>query len=671
MPPRPALRAVLATAALLTACGDDLPATTRALFDLGSAHDTPPTFYDQPFPSDLRLTAAGAPDMNGFYRPSAGSIGAKLADGAALRRGFPQVPVVYLRFDGPLAPHSAEDVIAADASSPFLLIDIDDDSPEVGRLRPVVAATLPEDDFSPAYLLAVAPRPGFVLRGDTTYAVVVRRDLGDADGVRLGVPDDVHDLAGGGDGGHPAAAEVFAPLWPALDELGVPAGEVAAATVFTTGDIVADFAAQSDALIERHQATLSTPQLDVGGVHPDYCELSLELTLPQFLTGTEPWNSGGQFELGDDGLPEVQDERTVPAVITIPREPMPAGGYPLLLYFHGSGGLHDEVVDASRSAETGEDGPPGEGPAMYFARIGFAAAGSALPVSPDRVPGAEENAYINFQNLAVFPFLFRQGVIEQRMFLTALGELEIPVAALAACGGVTTEGDGPVMFDPDQIYASGQSMGGMYTNMFGAVDPRPRALVPTGAGGDWSLMILASSLFADRVGLLGVLLDTDVELTWLHPAMHSLEIAWEAAETMVYVPRLARNPLPGRSSKPVYEPVGRNDKYFATPVYDAMALAYGHQQAGEIVWPEMQEALALAGLDGVIEYPVVDNLTSESGEPYTGVVVQYEGDGIADPHSIYRQLDAVIYQYSCFLATMRTTGHAVVPAPAELGTPCD
>lgn len=51
-------------------------------------------------------------------------------------------------------------------------------------------------------------------------------------------------------------------------------------------------------------------------------------------------------------------------------------------------------------------------------------------------------------------------------------------------------------------------------------------------------------------------------------------------------------------------------------------------------------------------------------------MVQYHGDGIYDPHAIYSQLDAVKYQYGCFLSTMLATGTATVPAPAPLGTPC-
>jgi hypothetical protein len=84
----------------------------------------------------------------------------------------------------------------------------------------------------------------------------------------------------------------------------------------------------------------------------------------------------------------------------------------------------------------------------------------------------------------------------------------------------------------------------------------------------------------------------------------------------------------------------------------------------------MQDALALDGRAGVLPYPVVDNRASLAGPAFTGTVVQYMGDGYSDPHVIFAQLDAVKYQYGCFLETFVKTGKAVVAAPAPLGTPC-
>jgi len=100
-------------------------------------------------------------------------------------------------------------------------------------------------------------------------------------------------------------------------------------------------------------------------------------------------------------------------------------------------------------------------------------------------------------------------------------------------------------------------------------------------------------------------------------------------------------------------------------VFDAAALAYGNQQAGEEIWPEMQEALAVAGLDGILAYPVSGNRDGR-----TGVVVQFESDGIENAHYIYRQLEEVKHQYGCFLASYLAGETPVVVAPAGLDAPC-
>jgi hypothetical protein len=120
----------------------------------------------------------------------------------------------------------------------------------------------------------------------------------------------------------------------------------------------------------------------------------------------------------------------------------------------------------------------------------------------------------------------------------------------------------------------------------------------------------------------------------------------------------------------VYEPHGQGDSYFPTVVQDACAMAYGHKEAGSQVWPTMQQTLSLEGLQGLLAYPVQNDVTSASGTARTGVVVQYEGDGVYDPHAIYTQLDAVKYQYGCFFQTFVQTGKATVPAPADYAVPC-
>jgi hypothetical protein len=313
----------------------------------------------------------------------------------------------------------------------------------------------------------------------------------------------------------------------------------------------------------------------------------------------------------------------------------------------------------------------GMGPAHYLAAHGIAAAGSALPLNPERYPGASETEYLNMLNLSSFRDTFRQGILEQRMFLDALLELEIPPAVLAGCAGPSLPGGASAYrFRATPVLAQGQSMGGMYTNMVGAVDPRIEAVAPTGAGGHWSYFILVGDQVPGGAATLSLVLGTAGALTFMHPAMHLLALAWEPAEPLVYMPRLARRPLPGHPVRSIYEPVGKDDSYFPMAVFDAVALAYGHEQAGDAVWSSMQDALALDMLDGILPYPVAHNRQSIDGLPYTGVVVQYLGDGIYDPHAIYSQLAEVKYQYGCFFSTFLAHGTATVPAPAALGTPC-
>jgi hypothetical protein len=379
--------------------------------------------------------------------------------------------------------------------------------------------------------------------------------------------------------------------------------------------------------------------------------------MPQFQTGTEPFNTDGLFVLDGNDVPQKQGEMTIPLNITLPKRAMPQTGWPLYQFFHGSGGLSSGIVDLGPSPDSSDMPEMGKGPGYVVALHGIAAASAAMPVNPERLVNANDYAYLNINNLAAFPHTFQQGVFEQRMFTDALLALHIPQAALAGCTGISTP-TGDYFFDATKLVAGGQSMGGMYTNMVGAVEPRFGALVPTGAGGYWNLMILDTMTVPGAREILATALGVD-------PAMEVMALAWEPAEPFVYMARLARRPLDGRPVRHVYEPVGKDDSYFQTNVYDGAALAYGNQQAGTAVWPTMQDSLALDHLDGLLTYPVKAN---EDG--HTRVVVQYMGDGIVDPHYIYRQLDAVKHQYGCFLESYLRDGVPTVPAPGGLTDPC-
>jgi len=654
-------------------CGSSEPAGVRVSMDLEAANGAG-HFFDHPFPSDLRIDGAGRPRVERYPNPTGSPLLGDLIAESGDRTGFSTQSTVYFRFDGPVAARRIDEPIAAAVGAPVLLVDVDPNSPARGSLHPVVAQTLAvESEWAPLQVLAIAPLPGVILRAKTTYAVLIARAFGDADGKPLAASPELRALAAGKASartGGAGALGVYAPLWETLDELGIDPDDMAAATVFTTGDVVAELAALSDAVIAAHPVTLEGLELAPGGADNErFCELRATARMPQFQAGTPPFNSGGLFVMGSDGRPELQRMETTPVVITMPKAPMPAGGYPLMLYFHGSGGEAAQVVDRGRF--NGVSQTKGEGPAFVVAEHGIGAVAASLPLSPDRLPGAGAIEYLNFQNLAAFRDTFRQGVLESRLLLSAVLELEVEPAIVEACGLSLPDGASRYAFDPEKVVVSGQSMGGMYTNLVAPIDDRVRAAVPTGAGGHWNRMILSTSVVPGAIDLISLLVRTDAAtVSFVHPGLNLLSMAWESAEPFVFMPRLGRRPLPGHDPIPVYEPVGLDDEYFAPEIYDAAAIAYGNQMAGDEVWPSMRRALALLGLDELVSYPVAGNRTSESGQPYTGVVVQYPSDGILNGHYIFAQLDEVKFQYGCFLATALAKGNAVVPQPSPLGSKC-
>jgi hypothetical protein len=296
--------------------------------------------------------------------------------------------------------------------------------------------------------------------------------------------------------------------------------------------------------------------------------------------------------------------------------------------------------------------------------MGMGVATMAMPLNPERFEGASETEYLNPNNFAAMRDTFRQGQLELHLFLEALRTLEIDPALLEGCEGPELpSGETSFRFAEEDLAVTGQSMGGMYANQLAATEPRVKVVAPTGAGGHWTFFILVTDLIENLGGIFKLVLGTTTDLSFLHPAMSLAAAGVEAADPIVFMPRIGRRPLDGHPVRPIYEPVGLGDSYFPPEVYDAAALAYGHQQAGEVVWPEMQEALALADLDGVLDFPVVDNLISEGGAPYTGVVTQWEGDGVHDPHAIYVRREEVRFQYTCFFDSYFRTGQATAFPP--------
>ncbi|MGF1538331.1 MAG: hypothetical protein ACFB4J_17865 [Elainellaceae cyanobacterium] len=635
---------------------------TTAAFNLVADISKQDDFYELPFPLNSRRDEAGRPIFAGYPIFDVNPVVRGLRDIAGDRVGFSTLTRGYFRFNRPLKDQDPEDVIPASVDSPILLIDVDPSSPKRGTLYPTIASTpRPDVGYVPAFLLGIAAASGIVLHPNRQYAFVVKRSLRDTFRLPLGAPPALKRLLRDRTPSDPLEASIhgiYRPLRETMPLVGLRRGEIAAATVFTTGDPVTETARLSQQVRDRYNPTVENLQLDPsdGATHERFWEFRGTVALPQFQTGRPPFNTAGRFTSTPRGELIEQRMENVPVVITIPKnQPMPPNGFPLMLYQHGSNGLSTQVVDRGPILEPDGDPQVGLGPAHVVAEFGIAAVGSASPVNPERLPGAPRDAYLNFRNLAAYRDTFRQGLFELRLLLKALENLRIPAALLPP--GAATEDT--FRIDTRSATILGQSLGSQFAHMLGAVEPQIKAVILTGAPGLWSLLVPETEFS----GLAGAFLGTGQRLDPLHPGLNLLQTAWEVADPITYAPYISQRPLAGHPVRAIYMPVGQGDTEVPEPIFNAMALASGLRQAGPVIWPEMQTALALGGLVGVDRYPVVNNVTSEDGRRYTGSVVQYRGDRIADPHTIFSQLRDVKFQYSAFLRTLFEDDRAQVLQP--------
>lgn len=676
---RSSLRYIFATAVmgscLLASCSQEKKETygyagTAVRYDTSAG-----SFYSLPYPNDLRLDAETKTiRLDDFPNPKGNTMVAQiLALASAQHSGFGLLPVASFAFDGPVDTAALPLDLETPPTEPYQLffLNLDPESPRYGERIAAVARFFDEEGpYNPENLLTMAPWPGLSLAPGATYAAIVLRTLHDAGGKPLGQAATLAKALAGVPDGH-GLAQLFRPLRLYLSERSdLKASQIAAATVFTTGDPAGEMKALVDEARETYAATVAQA-FTLAHNETDFCYFEGRVTLPQFQNGTAPYPDAGEGQVQRDAAGKLvkQRDEAVKIVLTVPTGTMPAHGFPVVQYTHGSGGVADEMI--SRGKVTVPEGPeePWRGPAYHAATRGFAAVGQAMPISPDRVPNAASFDYLQLTNLTSMAGNFQQGTIEMALLRDLIDSLSLPASV---CPGLDTGGN-PITFDSGLHVAMGQSMGAMYTNLFGAISTDTAALIPTGSGGYWSFFLFGSEIVPDAENVLKVFLGVTgtAPLDHLHPLLGLFQQYAEAVDPVVFIPRLVREPLPEVPAKHVYVPHGYEDKYFNRRTQRAMALGYGFPLAGDLIDTGMESQLALFRELDPVSYPVAGSLTAGDGREVTAMQAQFPEDDIQqNGHTVYAQRDEVIYQYGCFLESLRRDGMPTVPAPvAEVPGP--
>jgi len=620
-------------------------------------------FFEAPFPADARLSASGSAVFSGLANPRNLWFVDTVYGLADETPGYSPSGTIYLPFDAPIQAPAADPQAGLDPASPVLLVNVDPASPNRLTRHPFFAGlTQQADAYRPANLLQLQPVPGLPLDPNTTYAAIVLRGLGAPGAQWLGqTPALTALLAGKEPPGSQGItwAQSFAVLPQALLDLGIHPDDVAAATVFTTNDPAGQLKRMVDHVVSQPAPAFVGP-LVVRDVYPEFTALRGNLAVDMYQRGIAPFPvaPGGRMILDARGLPVSQFTQLAEFQLSIPKGAMPASGFPLYFYVHGTGGLASQAIDRGKFAAPNTPPPAGSGWAAEVAPEGWATSCMAGHLSPSRVGFLSAGGYVNynFLNATAMRDNFAQMVLEQVAFVKALEGLRID-PALCPGTDASASPDGKVFFDPQLRVVGGQSLGSYLSGMLAGLVDGWQGAVLTGAGGSWTEFALGPKDPVDlQLALQTVLMPPGDVLDRFHPVIMAFDLTVGSADNMHSVRRVLRDPYPGHTPPHVLVVEGDSDAQVPIGLQRSLVLAMGADLAGADPGPSADEqlvpALPWGGLQQ-LSLPVSGNVVTGSGHTRTAAVVRYPEDGIRDGHYVWFQYDEARRRTRDFLRALQ------------------
>jgi hypothetical protein len=616
---------------------------------------TPPTltadFYALPFPNDLRKQADGKIDFSLY--PRVGGLTDTYTDiFASDLVGFGTNAAVYFRFDGPIDPAtlpSDAPASVADGATAFI-VDVTPGSTTFGKRSPVLAHFSPARyDFIGPNWVALLPFPGIVLREKTTYAAVLTNGLKGMDGLPVRRAAALDSVLTGQTDNNPRIAQAesaYAPFTDWLKSQGDLGTHVVNVAVFTTRDVTSVMAHLRTAVYST-AAPVLTGLTDggpgLGGVDHVYTGT---FQSPNFQVGDPPYQTqGGAIQYGADGTPTVQRIESLRVAMTIPEGTMPTGGWPVVIYAHGTGGDYESfITDGSGAAAALVKDAGGS----TIAELAMISIDQVLHGPRDPTGSNPDLTFFNFQNLRAGHDNPKQGALDDYQLVRLVKAIDV-----AQAPGTNK----PIKFDATKIYFKGHSQGSLTGPLFLSAEPEVKAVVLSGAGGVLIYTLLNKTQPVNIPQLLGAVLADPVDQ--YHPFLNLLQAYMEDSDPVNYAHLLMREPPDGFQPKSVYQSLGIVDHYTPVPNIKALALALGVQPVNPMLAPI--ENLDLVGQSWGTA-PVTGNATS-NGATATGVLLEYTAPAGDDGHFVVFDVPAATAQSNRFLATHAATGKATLAAP--------
>jgi hypothetical protein len=602
------------------------PTVSRSVVD--ESQRTAP--FNSPWPDDRVLNADGTFPASLFPVANGGTlVQTLLTTGDHLVKGWGLAAPIYVPFSGSLDPST----LTADSVQ---LVVVDPSSPYNGQRAKVDWRFVDEvTTYLPGHVLAVRPLPGFPLEPKTRYALYVTTAVHDAKGKAVG-PDAAlfAALTGTGDADNRA---FYAPLVALFAREKSDVTKIAAATIFTTQPVLDELFALRDFLTAQ-----SDPQpQDVAVFSPlsppptDFDVFTGTYSAPNLQHGTPPYlEAGGDFQYDAAGQPTVAQVEQMSFTVCVPKGDVPPGGFPLVIYSHGTGGDYTSVI-----GDIADD----------LALRGVASVGIDQVLADHRIQSfasttgcfGNESDYCFFNpiNAQAGRNNSRQAALDNVTLRKMLAHLTVPAAIAGR----------DVTFSLDHVGFFGHSQGGLTGAIYTAADSTLAGSVLSGAGGYITETVLVRTTPLDLMTLVRLVINVPASETIdeFHPVLGLLQTLAEVSDPLNYARYwLAR---PTGAAKNLYVTSGLLDED-VPPIGAAwMAAAGGVPPVAPLF--AFSDVFAAVGLSPIAR-PVQSNVAG-----VTAVFRQFQNQ---DHFAAFDDPSARV-DWSTFLSAVVHTGTGVIP----------
>lgn len=659
-------------------------------------------FFSFPFPSELRTDDTGHPNIANYPLPDDSILSAvssvpilkKVSDLIPMiirlaqteRRGFSPIGATYFKTSVAIDSKTEFPEPAATASkdSCFQLINVEPESRHYGERVPLyVSYQRIENRAWASKTLVMRPVPGVGAVPGERYVSIVGNCLS-TNGKKFNQSNKLRYILE-----KAAPKEINAKMSFYVDqlkkleadgELGMKLDDIRAMTGYETLNAADEMDQMAKDLVGKGHIVTDDNGVAVGEWQTttqsgyDVSKYNVNIFHGQFETvnyidGTYPYASVGEGIITFDKNGKLVSEgkkEIVNYTIVVPNTQMPAKGWPIAVYGHGTGGDadthcrygNDEGIVLINGGYAYYGGKPGAN-AVPMAMIGFDACLQGKRGNGKQIT-TSDFVLMLLENPIVIRESWRQTVIDMLVLYDILdrGELILPPIN-------PEKSKKNVIFDASYGMYMGHSQGSQEGGMLlGLTDKIKNAFLSAGGGGvmlsfvdlhpDLSKVAVVSTMLngksvADIVGYILGMKDGDVSYDSFL-TNHIIQPLTDPLDPLNFTRRFVMEPPEGWQPKNIAQTIALGDQDTPQSAQFAMISSIGLPPIGKVF--TVTDPMSIVGFTKSTGSSVKNNITTLDGKKATGASMQFKYTGNDNPHFVIYRMDSARNAYINFFKSV-------------------